>query len=177
MRAIEQNSTFQIYAKDLIGNIPKEKLCMIINLILIEAARNMGNEFNEKILDATIEVIEENFRRLPLITVASAIYRGSMGQLGAGRLIPKTIYQWLREVSMDYEREKDHQAIEARLNSPGTPVDLKIYPMGSALNKKLEWLVSGVITSEQYDDISLKKLAEMIGQGVWPTPEMFGIKS
>lgn len=173
MKAIEKNNEYQVYANYHIMKIPNEILCKIINLILIEASRNMGNEFNDKMLDAIIMTIEENSNNIPLCYVASAIYKGSMGIYGPGRLMPRTILQWLRESSQEYYKAKDHEEVEERLRNTGKPVDLKKYPMGTALNLKIDWLASGAITSDEWDKIDLKELAEMIGAKREPTPEYF----
>lgn len=176
MKAIESNANYQTYATSKIYNIPRETLCEIINIILIEASRNMGNEFNDKMLDAIIGTIEENHHNLPLCYIASAIYKGSMGTYGPGRLIPRIVFNWLREVSLEYTKEIDHKAIEERMKNTGTPADLNKYPMGTALNLKIDWLVSGYITSEQWDNIPLKEVAELLGKGIEPTLLYFGIK-
>ena len=123
----------------------------------------MGTHYTDEILDRTIEIIKENFSYMTVNLVVSALYRGSMGNFGAGRLIPKTISQWLREVSQEYMKERDHKEIEERLKNTGNPIDLRKYPMGTALNLKIEWLLSGCINSDDWDTISLKELAEMIG--------------
>ena len=46
---------------------------------------------------------------------------------------------------------------------------------GTALNLKIDWLTSGAITSDEYDTIPLKKVAEIIGAGHEPSLEYFGI--
>ena len=162
MKVIEKCSDYQVYSKYGVAEIPKDIFCKIINLVLIEASRNMGSEFNDKMLDAIIETIEENNHKLPLCYIASAIYKGSMGLYGPGRLMPRTILQWLRETSQEYYKERDHKEIEERLKNTGVPVDLKKYPMGTALNLKIDWLTSGAINGDDWDTIDLKELAEMI---------------
>ena len=168
MKAIENNANYQTYAIYKIYNIPREMLCEIINVVLIEASRNMGNEFNDKMLDSIIGTIEENHHNLPLCYITSAIYKGSMGTYGPGRLMPRTVFNWLREVSLEYTKEVDHKEIEERLKNTGVPVDLKKYPMGTALNLKIDWLTSGAINGDDWNIINLKELAEMIGKKQHP---------
>lgn len=176
MKAIENNDSYQTYATSKIYNIPKEILYEIINIVLVEVSRNMGNEFNDKMMDAIIGTIEENHYGLPLCYIVSALYNGSMGIYGAGRLIPRTIYSWLRETSQEYQKELEHKKLEERLKSNSTPIDLKKYLVGTALNLKIEWLMSKMITPDQWDIIELKQLAKMIGEGRIPRPKDFGIK-
>jgi len=175
MKATDNNAKYQTYSMYKIRDIPREPLCEIINVVLIEASRNMGNEFNDKMLDAIISTIEENNYQLPLSYIVSAIYKGSMGLLGPGRLIPRTILTWIREVSAEYFKEIEHKEVQERLKITGTPVDLKRYPMGTALNLKIDWLSSGAIISEEWDKIPLKELADIIGQKKIPQLSDFGI--
>ena len=175
MKAIEKTKDYQVYATYKINQIPGEIFNKILNLVLIEASRNMGGEFNDKMLDAIIETIQENHYYLPLSYIVSAIYKGSMGIYGPGRLIPRNIFSWMRETSMEYNKEVEHKQIEERLKPTDKPVDLKRYPMGSALIKKIEWLTSGAIDGDDYDKIDLKVLAEMIGFGQQPTLEDFNL--
>jgi hypothetical protein len=52
---------------------------------------------------------------------------------------------------------------------------LEKYPLGKAICKKIDWLKSGAITTVEWDRISLKQVAEIIGAGNEPTLEHFGI--
>ena len=162
MKAIENNQAYQNYANTFVRDIPQSELKYIVNLMAREGSKIMGNDFNDDTLDSTIEMILTNHGRLPLSYVSSAIYRGAMGDFGSGRLVARTINQWLREVSKEYRRLIDHKEVQDRLSNEGEAVDLKKYPMGSAINKKIEWLLNGFISSEIYDQIDIKELSVMI---------------
>ena len=168
-----ETKDFNIYANEFLTNIPTEKLNSILNKTFFEAGRNMGNDVDDELMDLLIDTTKKYHHKMPLYYVTSSIYKGSMGHYGAGRLIPRTIYGWLREMSHEYEREKEHKEIEQRFENKGTPVDLKKYPMGKAINVKVGWLASGAISDNDYDNIDIKELAEMIGQGKQPLPEDF----
>jgi hypothetical protein len=169
-------SKFETYATDVVRNVPSENLKEIIELTMKKCSLNMGSNYTDDVLQRTVELIREDYSYMTVNIVVSALFRGSMGHFGAGRLIPKTIAQWLREISQEYQKDKDHKEIEERFKATGTPVNLKIYPMGTALNKKIDWLTSGSITSDEWDKISLKTLAEIIGAGHEPSLEYFGIE-
>jgi len=170
-------SKFETYATDFVRNVPLENLKDIIELTMKKCSLNMGSNYTDEMLQRTVELIKEDFSHMTVNLVVSALFRGSMGHFGTGRLIPKTIAQWLREVSQEYQKEKEHKEIEERLRITDVPIDLKKYPMGSALCKKIDWLESGAITSNEWDLISLKELASRIAQGLESFPEIFGIKS
>ena len=154
--------------------LPKEDLKALVNTFLCDAGINMGNDFTDSTLERTIEIVETNFRFLPVCYIASAFKKGSLGHYGTGRLVPRVIYSWLNEISLEYNRDQDHKKHEANSDLIHFS-DLDRYPLGKAINKKIDWLKSEAITSEEWDTISLKELAELIGRGSYPTPENFGI--
>ena len=161
-------SKYETYATEVVRNVPYDNLKEVIELTMKKCSLNMGSSYTDEILQRVVELIREDFSYLTINLVVSALFRGSMGQFGAGRLIPKTISQWLRDVSQEYKKEKDHQEIEERLKDTGTPIDLHKYPMGSALIQKIDWLTSGSINGDDWDTIGLKELAEMIGKKQHP---------
>jgi hypothetical protein len=168
-------SKFETYATEFVRNVPIEHLKDVIELTMKKCSLNMGSNYTDEILQRVVELIKEDYSYMTVNLVVSALFRGSMGHFGAGRLIPKTIAGWLREISQEYNKERDHKEIEDRLNSNSTPVDLVKYPMGTALNLKIDWLVSGAIDNDGWDKIDLKQLAEMIGMHETPIPADFGI--
>jgi len=171
------SSKFESYATDIVRNVPSDNLKEIIELTMKKCSLNMGSNYTDEVLQRTIELIKEDYSYMTINLIVSALFRGSMGHFGAGRLIPKIIAQWLREISQEYQKEKDHKEIEERFKVTSVPIDLKKYPMGTALNLKIDWLTSGAITSDEWDKIQLKTLAEIIGAGHQPALENFGIKN
>jgi hypothetical protein len=117
------SSKFEIYATDSVRNVPTENLSEIIELTLKKCSLNMGSNFTDEILQRIIELIKEDYSYMTVNLIVSALFRGSMGNYGAGRLIPKTIAGWLRETAQEYQKERDHKEIEERLKNTGTPVD------------------------------------------------------
>jgi hypothetical protein len=168
-------SKFETYATEFVRNVPVEHLKDVIELTMKKCSLNMGSNYTDEILQRIVELIKEDYSYMTVNLVVSALFRGSMGHFGAGRLIPKTIAGWLREISQEYNKERDHKEIEERLKSNSTPIDLVKYPMGTALNLKIDWLVSGAIDNDGWDKIDLKQLAEMIGMHETPTPADFNV--
>ena len=167
---------YNTYASELVKNVlPKEILKEMVNIFMIEASMNMGNDFSEQTLDASIGIIENKFRFLPVCYVASAFKKGSLGHFGAGRLIPRTIYGWLNEISLEYNRDMAHQANKAPDFSDAA--DLHKYPAGRAICLKIDWYNSGLINGNDWDNIPLKELAGMLGRGEMPISKDFGIKN
>ena len=169
------SKTYDRYVTTLVKDvIPRDDLKEMVNIFLEDASINMGNDFNDNTLERVIEIIENQFKFLPVCYIASAFKKGSLGHYGTGRLVPRVIYSWLNEISLEYNRDQDHKKHETE----DTVVhfsDLDRYPLGKAINKKIDWLKSEAITEDEWDTISLKELAELISKGSYPTPENFGI--
>lgn len=171
------DNIYQTYSKYPVREVPEEHLKHLVFLFIADAALNMGSNVEKANVDRVIEIIQDHYSFLPVYVICSAFVKGSMGYLGEGRLIPKNINNWLREIRIEYERESDHKRIEERLNTNYPPVDLVKYPMGMALCVKIDWLTSGLIDGDGWDNIPLKDVAEIIGRGQQPRPEEFGIET
>jgi len=51
------------------------------------------------------------------------------------------------------------------------------FPIGSAINKKIDWYRKGILNINDWNKVPLKEVAEMIGAGNMPTVEHFGIQN
>jgi hypothetical protein len=162
------------YATSFVKDVPSVNLKTLVNIFMVDASVNMGNDFSDETLERAIYIIETNFRFLHVCYIASAFKKGSLGQYGAGRLVPRTIYGWLNEITMEYNRDTEHK----KLSEIDTTVhfkDLGRYPLGKAICQKIDWYKSGSINSDEWDKIPLKQLAEIIGMGETPHLNDFGI--
>jgi hypothetical protein len=143
-------------------------------MYLVGASSDMGQTFDREFMPQRIyDIIIKDYNHLPLILIASAFKKGALGQFGVGRLVPRTVYSWLSEMN-DYvmsQHEIRDQSKDKQLKFNG----LEKYPLGKAICKKIDWLKSGAITEAQWDRISLKTIAELIGAGHEPDLEYFGI--
>lgn len=175
---IESNNTYQEYSNSQMKDVPYDKADILLKLFLDKAAINMGKEAYDK-PDATresiLEFIYQKFYDLPVSYICSAIIKGSLGIYGSGRLVPSSVFKWLSEIRMDYERIKRHEELQ-ELPGAGT-FNLVKYPIGKAICLKIDWHNSGLITDDDWDKIEIKILAEMIGRGEMPTVRDFGIKT
>jgi len=172
---MEKNEDYQIYASYEVKDVPNEKVKSLIESFMFEASLNMGSNYDARIFDRIIYFIINDFHYLPISYVAMAFLRGSLGKLGPGRLIPRTIYDWLNEVANEYKRLREHKEMEEHYKVRNTGFNLHKFPAGKAILKKIEWLKSGVITEAQWDKIPLIELAGMIADGFNVTPKNFGI--
>lgn len=167
-------SLYETYASTTCNEIPIEHLKQFILTFLYEASQDMGQEFDKDITpDRVHYIISTHYHHLPLMLVASAFKRGSLGQYGSGRLVPRTIFGWLGEMNQYFTTQ--HEVRDASKDRQYKYDGLEKYPLGKAICKKIDWLDSGAITSDEWDLIPLKKVAEIIGRGGEPSLEQFGI--
>lgn len=169
-----ESELYNTYANYACSEVPPESLKNLLTSFLYEASQDMGQAFDKIFLaDRVYYIINKHYNHLPLSLVASAFKRGALGQYGAGRLIPRTVYGWLAEMNqyhMNVREAKDET--ESRHHKFDR---LDKYPFGKAICKKVDWLESGAITETEWDKIPLKEVAEIIGAGHHPTLEHFGI--
>lgn len=165
---MEKDEKYQMYAMDVARNIPDEILKHLIGLCMEEASLNMGNEYNQKVIDRVIYFIKDEYHFLPMNYIASAFIRGSLGQFGAGRLIPRVIYGWLHEVVEEYNRFAQKEKLEGIYKNVSLRANLLTYPLGQAINQKLKWYEAGLLDGDKWDHVNLMKLAAAIGEGHMP---------
>ena len=174
-----KTKTFEVYKDYLIRDVPPDNLRIIVTGFIDDAALTLGCKPTKADVDKVSEFMSSNqFNFLPMSVAATAFIRGSLGKLKNDKstLSPRNIYEWLSEVSLEFRQYQEHKERDERLSANNIRFsDLDRYPLGKAINKKIDWLKTEAITSEEWDMISLKELAELIGKGVWPTPEYFGI--
>jgi hypothetical protein len=171
------NELYQKNSTTLVKDVfPVSDLKEMINIFMTDASINMGSDFSENTLERIIEIIQFSFKFLPIYYIAGAFKKGSLGDYGSGRLVPRTVYGWLNSITAEYNRDEDHKRNISDINIPHFS-DLEKYPLGKAINKKSDWLKNGVITEEEWDRIPLKEVAEKIGQGLECVPEIWNIKS
>ena len=170
------NSLYNTYMNTSCADIPIDYLKQFILGFLFDASKDMGSEFDKKETpDRVYYIISTHYNHLPLMMIASAFKRGALGQYGTGRLVPRTIFTWLGEINQVYLTKH-----ESRDNSQDNYTkfdDLHNFPLGKAINKKIDWYRSGALNINDWDKLPLKEVAGMIKKGHMPTLEHFGIKN
>ena len=169
-----EKSKAEIYNQTPCAEIPPDYLREFILIYLVGASADMGQVYDKDITpNRVFDMITTHYNHLPLILIESAFKRGALGQYGIGRLVPRTIFGWLGEMNQYFItcHEKRDQSKDNYYKFNGH----EKYPLGKAICKKIDWLKSDAITSDEWDKIPLKELAEIIGSGHEPSLEYFGI--
>jgi hypothetical protein len=169
-------SLYETYSNTVCSEIPIDTLKDFITGFLIDASKDMGCTFDK--VDTTERVyyiISIHYHHLPLCLIASAFKRGALGQYGAGRLVPKTIYGWLGEMNQYFLTK--HNVRDNSEDNSNKYDSLHKYPLGKAIIKKIDWYKSGALHMKDWEIVPLKAVAELIGKGVVPTLEHFNIRN
>ena len=164
-------SYYNDYATSLVLDVPQEYLKSMVNEFMIDAGINMGADFTDASLERVIEIVQFRYKFLPVCYIGSAFKKGSLGN-GPGRLVPRTINGWLADITLEYNRDESHKKL-IQLGEGIHFSDLRKYPLGKAICKKMDWLTSGAITEKEWDRIPLKELAEIMGKGLIPDHNYF----
>ena len=174
---MEKDERYQMYANDLVRNVSGDILKHLINLFMFEAAINMGSEVNDKTLERTIYYIQKDYGYIPVSYVASAFIQGSLGRLphvvGMTKLVPKTIHNWLGEISLEYNRAIAKKRQKERESDVAIAYDLHKYPLGQAIIQKIRWQKEVKLEGDDWDRVELKVLAEAIARKEEITFEKF----
>jgi len=162
------------YVLSLCSEIPFSDIEIIIMKFIKEAEIDMGSELDAVAVPRVVDFVCKDYSHLPLYAIASAFKKGALGHYGPGRLIPRTINNWLSEMSQVQLYKSKGLADK---NESKKWDDLHKYPAGRAICLKIDWYNSGLINGNDWDNIPLKELAGMLGRGEVPVTKDFGINN
>lgn len=160
-----KDENYQAYSNTQIKDVPVANIQYLLKLFLYKAAMNMGAELNDKTTDGAIEITQQHYWSLPVCYVASGIIKGSLGHYGEGRLCPRTVYKWLNEISIEYNRQIASDKRQSNATDIAMPFDLAKYPIGKAIIQKISWYQEGKLNGDKWDNVDLRQLTEDIGAG------------
>ena len=173
---IEDDSYYQRYNNIPAKDVPLDDMRYLLKMFFNRAAINMGKDSYDapdSAIESMLEFIYKDFQMLTVMYVGMAIIRGSLGKYGSGRLVPNTVYRWLGEITIEFERLRKHD--ELKKHNSEKVFDLQRFPVGQAICKKIDWLKSGAINEADWDKIPLKELSERISSGMDSVPELWGV--
>jgi hypothetical protein len=166
---MKEDNIYNENATKLIKDVfPKENINYMIKLFMEDASMIMGNNYKQEALDFTIDIVKSQYSFLPVCYIASAFKKGALGKYGKdgeGRLVPRTINGWIEFEALEYNKYLAHKEQKEKEFRPENSMDLIKYPIGQAIIQKINWFKEGLLNNENWDRISLKKLAEEINKG------------
>lgn len=166
---------YEQHATTPVSEVPRSDMEIIITVFVKEAEIDMGAAFDEMAYPRLYDIICKDYSYLPVYSVAGAFRKGSTGQFGPGRLTPRTIYGWMNEMAQIFNQTSKGKADQIDTSKKWD--GLHKYPVGKAINTKIDWLVSGRITESDYDKIPLQAMYERMSQGLDVVPELWGVTS
>jgi hypothetical protein len=125
----------------------------------------MGSEVTSKTIEGSVDIVRQYYSYIPVAYVASGIIKGSLGHYGAGRLAPRAVYTWLAEITLEYNRDQAKEKLQSSASDMKIAYDLNTYPIGKAINQKIEWYKQGKLIGDAWDKVPLKQLAGDIAAG------------
>lgn len=171
---MKHSTTYESFHNYQIKDVPSESLKILVTAFIESAALTLGCKSTKADVDRVCEFMASNqFNFLPVEIAASAFGRGSLGKLKNDKttLSPRNIYDWLSDISQEYRQGLEHQERDNRLSANNIRFrDFHNYPFGKACCWKIDH-----VPEEQWDNVPLKEVAELIGKGILPTLEYFGI--
>ena len=174
-----KNENFSVYMNTPIGAIPGEDLTPMLLEISINAMFYMGtegdNETTKKIVSAIKDLIMKDtlYMQFPLHLVIETFHKGSLGELGGTTKFGiRNVNVWLFSVKdkhqklIQEEKSKEDQRLKADEAKSYKNIQKRSSLYGAAFNKKLEWKFAGLISSEDWDLMTLDKIVALLHSGL-----------
>jgi hypothetical protein len=167
---------YQAHIASKMYDVPKEQLQELIDEFSVNAKFFMSSDEDSattaKITKAVVEELKDRFKYLPLSLVAEAFSKGAKGELGGTtRFTFRNVYTWLKAIEEknqklyadEISRKEDRQRAEQEKQFRSSQRRSTLY--GSAFYRKLEWCYEGLVSSSDYDRLTLDRIVAMIEQG------------
>ena len=172
-----ESKYFPVYMNTPCNEIPQFNLKIMVLELITNAIWLMNTDLESTLIAKSAETLtrilkEEKYKWLPLHLVIEGFSRGSMGELGGTtKFSLRNVFTWLtamddKDKILKVEQKSREDAARRKSEETafkGTRKSSSLY--GSALWKKIEWITSGAVPKEAYDDIKLDRIVELIKQG------------
>lgn len=168
---------FNLHMNDLCRDIPSDSMKEMIIELSSNAIFVMNTDMEPSITVRTAELIVDtlkNFkcRLMPFHLVMEGFHKGSMGELGGTtRFTVRNVNVWMnamheklslinqeRKTKEDSERRAAETAAFKRQQKTAS-----LY--GAAMYRKIEWCYAGLISSAEYDRLTLDKIVARMQEG------------
>jgi hypothetical protein len=161
------------YINTKAGEIPSGALIEIIDEFASNAKFYMSSDADSittaKINSASIDLLKNRFRFLPLSLIAEAYTRGSLGELGGTtRFTVRNVYTWLG--SIDEKNQRLYQETQSKIDDQKRAENERLFrrsqKRSSLFASALYWKISHCPMSDpDYDRLTLDKIVEAIEKG------------
>lgn len=173
----------QDLCKDILSEAMKEMVIELSSNAIFVMNTEMETSITARTAETIVDLLKHSlFRFMPFHLVCEGFQKGAMGELGGTtRFTVRNVNTWMRamyeklaQVNMENQTKMDAQrrAEESKLFKQSQHRN-NLY--GAAMFRKIEWCYAGLLSSEDYDRLTLDKIVEAMGKGYSIkelTPEM-----
>lgn len=164
---------YQEYINTKVGDIPTVALIELIDEFASNAMFYMSSDADgmttDKINSASVELLKNRFRFIPLNLVAEAYTRGSLGELGGTtRFTVRNVYIWLNNI--DEKNQRLYQESQSKIDNQRRAENERRFRLtqdrSSLFASAFYWKVShSPMPDAEYDRLTLDKIVNMFERG------------
>jgi hypothetical protein len=168
---------FPIHMNDLCKDILAEAMQAMIIELSANAIFVMNTEMNTEITlrtaDTLVDLLKHSiYRFMPFHLVCEGFQRGAMGELGGTtRFTVRNVNVWMKGMyekhsvltTVQHSKEDQRKKAEELASYRRQQKISTLY--GEAFYRKMEWCHKYLITSEQYDRLTLDKIVAKMQEG------------
>jgi hypothetical protein len=173
----------QDYCKDILHEALKEMILELSANAIFVMDTEMKGEITSRTADTIVDLLKHSyFRFMPFHLVCEGFQKGAMGELGGTtRFTVRNVNTWMRAMNeklttLNMEKKTKEDAERRAQDEKAFRQRQRINSLyGSAMYRKIEWCYSGLLSSEDYDRLTLDKIVEAVNKGYSIhelTPEM-----
>lgn len=172
-----KNPLFKEYMNDRCKDILEESLKKMVSELMVNAIFVMNAELEAGLAARTIETVvyilkNNKYNSMPIYLVMEGFSKGSMGELGGTtKFTVRNVCVWLnamyeRMAQINAERKTKEDAERRALEAKSYKQYQKISCLfGAAMFRKIEWCKDGVLSSAEYDRLTLDKIVAAVQKG------------
>jgi hypothetical protein len=159
--------------KDILTDSMKEMIIELSSNAIFVMNTDMEAGITVRTAELIVEILKNSkFRFMPFHLVIEGFHKGSMGELGGTtRFTVRNVNTWmnamydkLAQINMEKKTKEDAErraAESAAFKSRQKTANL----YGAAMYRKIEWAHAGLLSSAEYDRLTLDKIVARMQEG------------
>lgn len=159
--------------KDILTDSMREMIIELLANAIFVMSTDMAASVTVRTTELIVDTLKNSkFRYMPFRLVMEGFTRGSMGELGGTtKFTVRNAYIWMNtmyeKLALINTEQKTKEDAERRTYDERSFRKLQersnLY--GAALYRKMEWCAAGVVSSSEYDRLTLDKIVATIQKG------------
>jgi hypothetical protein len=161
------------YCKDILHEALREMILELSANAIFVMNTDMQAEITLRTSDTIVDLLKHTtLRFMPFHLVCEGFQKGAMGELGGTtRFTVRNVNIWMLAMKdkcarLNIEKKsREDQELRAQEEKAFKQNQRISALYGAALYRKIEWCYSGLVSSEEYDRLSLDKIVEALQKG------------